>query len=76
MSGPGPIPPQRAGDLVDAASAPAETRRLLTVYALMVFFVAYFVFRGAARMAVERRKKTVGDFDVAVPTTNPLVWLL
>ncbi|MCI4333806.1 MAG: metal-dependent hydrolase [Thermoplasmata archaeon] len=49
---------------------------LLSVYALMVFFVAYFVVRGAARLAVERRKKTVGDFDVAVPTTNPLVWLL
>jgi membrane-bound metal-dependent hydrolase YbcI (DUF457 family) len=49
---------------------------LLSVYALMVFFVVYFVVRGAARIAVERRKKTVGDFDVAVPTTNPLVWLL
>ena len=49
---------------------------LATVYALMAFFVVYFVSRGAARYAVGRRKKTVGDFDVAVPTTNPYVWLL
>jgi membrane-bound metal-dependent hydrolase YbcI (DUF457 family) len=49
---------------------------LVSVYLLMVFFVAYFVVRGAARYAVGRRKKTVGDFDVAVPTTNPVVWLL
>ena len=47
-----------------------------TVYALMAFFVAYFVIRGAARWAVEKRKKGAGGFDVAVPTTNPFVWLL
>jgi membrane-bound metal-dependent hydrolase YbcI (DUF457 family) len=49
---------------------------LATVYGLMVFFVAYFGVRIAARVAVARRQKTVGDFDVAVPTTNPLTWLL
>ena len=49
---------------------------LASVYALMAFFVVYFVSRGAARYAVERRKKTVGDFDVAIPMTNPYVWLL
>jgi ribosomal protein S18 acetylase RimI-like enzyme len=33
VSGAGRLLPQRAGDLVDAASAPAETRRLLTDWA-------------------------------------------
>jgi membrane-bound metal-dependent hydrolase YbcI (DUF457 family) len=49
---------------------------LATVYALMAFFVFYFVVRVGARIAVGRRKKKVGDFDVPVPTTNPFVWLL
>jgi membrane-bound metal-dependent hydrolase YbcI (DUF457 family) len=49
---------------------------LITVYGLMVFFVAYFGVRASARYVVGRRKKLVGDFDVPVPTTNPLVWLL
>jgi membrane-bound metal-dependent hydrolase YbcI (DUF457 family) len=47
-----------------------------TVYGLMVFFVLYFGVRASARYAVGRRRKTVGDFDVPVPTTNPSVWLL
>jgi membrane-bound metal-dependent hydrolase YbcI (DUF457 family) len=49
---------------------------LASVYALMAFFVAYFTLRATARYLVGRRVKRGGDFDVPVPTTNPLVWLL
>ncbi len=49
---------------------------LLTVYALMAFFAAYFAIRLAGRFYVGRRRRTLGGFDVVAPTTNPFAWLL
>lgn len=49
---------------------------LLTVYALGLFFVAYFAVRLAGRLAVGRRLAALGPFEKVVPTTNPLAWIL
>ena len=49
---------------------------LLTVYALMAFFAAYFAVRLAGRLAVGRRLRTLGEYDVVAPTTNPFAWLV
>ncbi len=49
---------------------------LLTVYALMAFFAAYFALRLAGRWRVGRLLGRLGPFDAVAPTTNPLAWLL
>ncbi len=49
---------------------------LWTVYALMVFYGAYFAIRLAGRVVIGRRLKALGDFDHVVPTGNPFVWLV
>ncbi|HYA11121.1 MAG TPA: metal-dependent hydrolase [Thermoplasmata archaeon] len=49
---------------------------LLTVYALMVFFAAYFAVRLAGRLVVGRRLHALGDYDVVAPTSNPFAWLV
>jgi len=49
---------------------------LLTVYGLMAFFAAYFAVRLAGRVVVGRRLRSLGDFDIVAPTTNPFAWLL
>jgi membrane-bound metal-dependent hydrolase YbcI (DUF457 family) len=48
---------------------------LLTVYALMAFFVAYFAIRIAGRILVNRRMKA-GGYRAVVPTGNPFTWVL
>ena len=49
---------------------------LLTVYALTVFFVLYFAVRLAARVHIGRRLKSLGDFDVVIPSSNPFEWTI
>jgi hypothetical protein len=49
---------------------------LATVYGLMVFYGAYFALRLSARLWVGRHLKDFGPYDVPLPTTNPLTWLL
>jgi membrane-bound metal-dependent hydrolase YbcI (DUF457 family) len=49
---------------------------LATVYGLMAFYGAYFAIRLIARVWVGRKMKALGPFDVPVPTSNPLKWLL
>ena len=49
---------------------------LLTVYALMAFFAAYFAVRIAGRVAVGRRMKALGGWNAVVPTGNPFNWVL
>jgi len=49
---------------------------LLTVYGLMAFFAFYFAVRLAGRLVVGRKLRSLGDFDVVAPTTNPLAWLV
>ncbi|HTT34528.1 MAG TPA: metal-dependent hydrolase [Thermoplasmata archaeon] len=49
---------------------------LLTVYGLMAFYAAYFALRLAARLWIGRRLRSYGPFDVPVPLTNPIDWLL
>ncbi|MGB6442718.1 MAG: hypothetical protein WBF81_05420, partial [Thermoplasmata archaeon] len=49
---------------------------LLTVYALMGFFAAYFAIRLAGRLVVGRRMHALGDYRVVVPTGNPFHWVL
>jgi membrane-bound metal-dependent hydrolase YbcI (DUF457 family) len=48
---------------------------LLTVYALMAFFAAYFAIRLAGRVVVGRRMRTEG-YHAVVPTGNPFRWVL
>lgn len=48
---------------------------LLTVYALMAFFAAYFAIRLAGRVAVGRRLAGLG-YQAVVPTGNPFRWVL
>ena len=47
-----------------------------TVYVLLAFFAVYFGVRLAGRLVVGRRLKTLGDFDVVAPTSNPFAWLV
>jgi membrane-bound metal-dependent hydrolase YbcI (DUF457 family) len=49
---------------------------LWTVYLLMAFFAVYFAVRLAGRLVVGRRLRTLGDFDVVAPTSNPFAWLV
>jgi membrane-bound metal-dependent hydrolase YbcI (DUF457 family) len=49
---------------------------LFTVYALMVFFAAYFAIRIAGRVVVQRRLRATGGFDAVIPTGNLLNWVL
>lgn len=49
---------------------------LLTVYALMAFFVAYFGVRLAGRYAIGRHRGAVGANAVPIPTGNPFKWIL
>ena len=49
---------------------------LITVYALMAFFAAYFAVRLAGRIQVGRRLRSLGPYDVVSPTTNPFAWLI
>ena len=49
---------------------------LVTIDALVVFFVAYFALRLTARFVIGRRARRLGDFDHVVPTGNPFVWLV
>ena len=49
---------------------------LVTVYALMAFFAAYFAIRLWGRFAIGRHRSAVGPRAVPVPTTNPLQWVL
>jgi membrane-bound metal-dependent hydrolase YbcI (DUF457 family) len=48
---------------------------LLTVYALMAFFAAYFAIRLAGRIQVQRRMKEEG-YTAVSPTSNPFRWML
>ena len=48
---------------------------LLTVYALMAFFAAYFAIRVAGRVVVGRRMRAEG-YGAVVPTGNPFRWVL
>jgi membrane-bound metal-dependent hydrolase YbcI (DUF457 family) len=47
-----------------------------TVYALMAVYGSYFAVRLTARLWVGRRLRSLGPYDVPVPTTSPLTWLL
>ncbi|HZY92740.1 MAG TPA: metal-dependent hydrolase [Thermoplasmata archaeon] len=47
-----------------------------TVYALMAFYGAYFALRLGARLWIGRRLPRLGPFEVPIPTTSPLTWLL
>jgi membrane-bound metal-dependent hydrolase YbcI (DUF457 family) len=49
---------------------------LLTVYALMAFFAAYFAVRLAGRIVVGRRLGPAGGYQAVVPTGNPFQWIL
>lgn len=49
---------------------------LWTVYGLMAVFGAYFAIRLLGRWVVGRRLRSLGDFDVVAPTSNPFAWLL
>jgi membrane-bound metal-dependent hydrolase YbcI (DUF457 family) len=49
---------------------------LLTVYALMAFFAAYFAIRLAGRFRVQRRMQQLGDYRAVAPTSNPFSWVL
>jgi membrane-bound metal-dependent hydrolase YbcI (DUF457 family) len=49
---------------------------LLTVYALMAFFVAYFAIRLAGRILVGRRMRALGGYQVVVPMGDPFSWVL
>ncbi len=49
---------------------------LTTVYVLMAFFAAYFAIRLAGRLAIGRKLRALGEFDVVAPTTNPFAWLV
>jgi membrane-bound metal-dependent hydrolase YbcI (DUF457 family) len=49
---------------------------LVTVYALMAFFAAYFAIRIAGRLRVGARGKAIGDYHAVVPTGNPFNWVL
>ena len=47
-----------------------------TVYGLMAVYGAYFALRLGARLWIGRHLKELGPYDVPVPTTSPLTWLL
>lgn len=47
---------------------------LATVYALMVFFGAYFAVRLYGRWSVSRQIPSLGEYDHVLPTSNPFVW--
>jgi membrane-bound metal-dependent hydrolase YbcI (DUF457 family) len=49
---------------------------LLTVYALMAFFAAYFAIRLAGRIQVQRRMTGLGGYTAVSPTSNPFNWVL
>ncbi|MGI0130053.1 MAG: metal-dependent hydrolase [Thermoplasmata archaeon] len=49
---------------------------LLTVYALMAFFAAYFAIRLAGRYVVGRRMLRGGEYQAVAPTGNPFRWVL
>lgn len=49
---------------------------LLTVYALVAFFAAYFAIRLAGRLVVGRRMLRDGGFQAVAPTGNPFQWIL
>jgi membrane-bound metal-dependent hydrolase YbcI (DUF457 family) len=49
---------------------------LLTLYALMGFFAAYFAIRLAGRVVVGRRMEALGGYRAVVPTGNPVEWVL
>ena len=49
---------------------------LFTVYLLMAFFAAYFAVRLAGRIYLGRRLRSLGDYDVVAPTSNPFAWLI
>jgi hypothetical protein len=49
---------------------------LLTVYALMAFFAAYFAIRLAGRYVVGRRMLHGGTYQAVAPTGNPFTWVL
>jgi membrane-bound metal-dependent hydrolase YbcI (DUF457 family) len=49
---------------------------LVTVYALMAFFAAYFAIRLAGRITVGRRVSPGGEYRAVVPTGNPFAWVL
>ncbi|MCI4336200.1 MAG: metal-dependent hydrolase [Thermoplasmata archaeon] len=47
-----------------------------TVYGLMAFYGAYFALRLSARLWVGRHLRDLGPYEVPLPTTNPMTWLL
>ena len=47
-----------------------------TVYALMVFFAAYFAIRLTGRYLVGRRRVELGGYQVVLPMGSPLNWIL
>ena len=47
-----------------------------TLWALVAFFVAYFVIRLVGRLAIGRRLRGLHDLSTPVPTSNPFVWLV
>ena len=47
-----------------------------TVYGLMALYGAYFALRLGARLWVGRRIRDLGPYEVPLPTTNPLTWLV
>jgi membrane-bound metal-dependent hydrolase YbcI (DUF457 family) len=49
---------------------------LLTVYALMAFFAAYFAIRFAGRYLIGRRMLGAAGYQAVAPTGNPFDWVL
>ncbi|HYK93574.1 MAG TPA: metal-dependent hydrolase [Thermoplasmata archaeon] len=47
-----------------------------TVYGLMVVYAVYFALRLGARLWIGRRLRALGPYDVPIPTTSPLTWLV
>ena len=47
-----------------------------TLYLLTAFFVAYFALRLSARLYIGRHLRQWGEFQMPVPTSHPMRWIL